>query len=479
MLDDVEHRGKSVDAAVARMRKVRTYLPAHRDWAEEAARRYLAARSAFLHERHVLGEPETRPADEEWVVIDSLPEPDARGAARYERTAWGRRYATPDGSLRELWLPSVNVVKEDRPRAEVAEAAAVAAEGVPAHSEFRRPYRPVRGSVTLPQRVRVVAVGCGDGITAVLADRTREEAVQDFRAHARPVLARVVEGEKLIPGSSCVDCEALATCAEPPRVRQLLGVRAPRRPRRRRSVSVSDLRAHSQCPARFHLTRVLHLRSGEPESAAIRRGRAVDNWLNERHGAWREGSCRDTAPPDALPGLAEEEQPVALRLVRHHASRCPVAHLAADETVRVQPRVTAYDPDLDVIVIADADLLYTQHGGWVWRETKTAARRVWEGRPLLKAYPQLALAVLLLAAGVPGGDPRRSRVELEVLHPDGAACEELDPGDSATVDEARAALAGLAAGWALDEEYPAKPGDHCVGCEAQRWCAPGRAQVEG
>jgi hypothetical protein len=242
---------------------------------------------------------------------------------------------------------------------------------------------------------------------------------------------------------------------------------------------VSDLRAYGQCPARFHLTRVLHLRSGEPESAAVRRGRAVDHWLNERHGAWREGSCRDTTLPDALPGLAEEEQPAALRLVRHHTSRCPVAYLAADETVRVQPRVTAYDPDLDVVVIADADLLYTQHGGWVWRETKTAARRVWEGRPLLEAFPQLALAVLLLAAGVPGGDPRRSRVELEVLHADGAACEELDPGDPATVDEARAALAGPAAGWARDEEYHAKPGDHCAGCEARRWCARGRAQVEG
>jgi hypothetical protein len=394
---------------------------------------------------------------------------------RYERTAWGRRYASADGSEREAWLLSVNSVKRDRPLAEIAEAASVTATGDPSNAAFRDIHRPVAVDSVRPERVRVVGVGCGDGSRTVLADWNAAEITSRYDTHARPVLGRVVMDDRLNPGSGCERCEALAGCPAPPRTPGLLGVPGPRRPRKRRSVSASDLRMHAHCPAYFHLTRVLHLKSPRPESEPVRRGRAVDRWLNEQH---TQGSCRTAMPPESLPGLTADEQPPALAMVAQHLRDCPLTGLPAAERVEVQKRLTAYDPQLDVVIIADPDLLYTRSGGWIWRETKTASRPLWEGRELLATYPQLALAVLLMAAGVPGGDPRRSLIELELLYEDRARCLEIDPGESDTVADARRVIAGLAGPWAVDETYRPRTGKHCAGCEMLPHCAAGQACTE-
>ncbi|MFJ4097346.1 PD-(D/E)XK nuclease family protein [Kitasatospora sp. NPDC089913] len=410
------------------------------------------------------------------MTATDLSAPDTRGALRYERTAWGRRYTSADGSVREIWLLSVNSVKS-RTLAEIAEAAAVAATGLPAVAGFGEPYRPTSVDAVSPQRVRVVAVGCGDGSHRLLADWDTEETARQYVRHTKPVLARTVEAERVNPGSACIDCEGLTSCSQPPRIPFLLGTGRPLRPHRRRSVSVSDLRTHAACPARFHLTRVLHLKSPEPENAAIRRGRAVDAWLNEQHRARR--GCRATVLPALLPRLSAEESGPALRMLSEHAALCPLDGLPSSERVQVQKRLTAYDPELDVVVIADPDLLYTDAGGWVWRETKTASSRPWEGRPLLEAFPQLALAVLLLSADLLGGDPHRSRIELELLYEDGSACEELYPDDQRTVEEARRVIAALAGPWVSDEAFAATPGHGCHGCETLRWCRPGLEHTTG
>ncbi|MFD7578554.1 PD-(D/E)XK nuclease family protein [Kitasatospora sp. NPDC059817] len=473
-LDAIEFDGIGVDTALHKLRQRRDCHPSHLAWATEAVRHYLAARAE--HAAEYASGPQLLPAKDAWVTTTDLAAPDARGAVRYERTAWGRRYASPDGHVREIWLLSVNSVKP-RTDAEIAEAAAVAATGVPARAEFGEPYRPTGARSALPERVRVVAVGCGDGSRTVLADWDAEEAAERFARHAKSVLARAVAADQVVPGSTCVDCEGLPSCSQPPRVPLLLGTDRPRRQRRRRSVSVSDLRTHAVCPAKYHLTRVLHLKSAEPESPAIRRGRAVDAWLNEQHGSRR--SCRSAPLPDALPGLTAEETKSAVRMIAEHAAVCPLDGLPPDAAVQVQPRVTAYDPEVDAVIIADPDLLYTDAGGWVWRETKTAASRPWEGRPLLESFPQLALAVLLMSAGVLGGDPRRARIELELLYQDGSACEELYPDDPETLDEARRVVAGLAGPWASDESFAATPGRGCTGCEALRWCGPGLDHTTG
>ncbi|RKN08194.1 PD-(D/E)XK nuclease family protein [Streptomyces radicis] len=474
-VDAVEHDGLDVERALARLRTNQKYHVGHTSWAESAVRAYVRARTAREAERRAAGRPATLPVRPQWVAVTQRETPDSRGATRYERTGWGRRYASADGSERELWLLSVNSVKEDRPPAEIAEAAAVAAAGVPSRSAFGDIHRPVTRDGVRPRRVRIVGVGCGTGEHDVLADWDTEEVERRFLDHAKPVLGRVVEDDRLNPGSGCVRCEGLAGCELPRRTPGILGVPGPRRPRGRRSVSATDLRVHARCAAQFHLTRVLHLKSGEPESEPIRRGRAVDEWLNIHH---QEGCCRTTPLPDALPGLSAAELPAALAMLAEHQRACSLDGLPDGEVVRVQHRLTAYDPELDVVLIADPDLLYTRSGGWIWHETKTAAKRPWERQELMETYPQLAFAVLLMAAGVPGGDPRRSLIELEVLYEDGSRCEEIDPGDPDTQADARRIIAALAGPWAVDETYAPRPGDDCSGCDVLRYCAAGREYLE-
>lgn len=474
-LDAVEHDGLDTETALTSLRANNKYHAGHVSWAETTVRSYLAAREAQEAHRRALGRPATMPVRPQWTAITWREDPDARGATRYERTAWGRRYASTDGSERELWLLSVNSVKEDRPAAEIAEAAAVTLIGVPAHSDFGDIFREVEGVAVRPRRVRVVGVGCGTGDHDVLADWDAEEVERRFTEHAKPVLARVVEADGLTPGSSCVRCESLMGCELPHRTPGVLGVPGPHRPRARRSVSATDLRVHARCPAQFHLTRVLHLKSGAPESEPIRRGRAVDDWLNVHH---KDGCCRSAPLPASLPALSPAELPTALAMLAEHQRACPLDGLPSTERVRVQPRLSAYDPELDIVLIADPDLLYTRSGGWIWHETKTAAKRPWEHQELMETYPQLAFAVLMMAAGVPGGDQRRSLIELEVLYEDGSRCEEIDPGDPDTQADARRIIAGLAGPWAVDETYAPKPDGHCSGCDVLAHCPAGRAYLE-
>lgn len=64
-------------------------------------------------------------------------------------------------------------------------------------------------------------------------------------------------------------------------------------------------------------------------------------------------------------------------------------------------RLTVHDPDAGVVVIAKTDLLYQDSDGWVLRETKTTRHA--DDENLLVSYPQVALGIVLLAEGIPGG----------------------------------------------------------------------------
>lgn len=477
LLDAVEHDGERLDAALANPRRTARCHPMHRAWAAEAAAVYLAARARHEARNVAAGHTPTFPVAADWAVLNGLRQADRRGAMRYEQTVWGRRYATADGSVREIWIPSINTVKE-RPLMEIAAAAAIAARGVPALAGFRRPYRQITEDVIFPRWVRVVGVGLGDGDVTV-HEWAADEALSLYERHVRQRYTDVIDGTALNPGSDCVGCEGLAGCTAIPRIPGLLGVPAPRRPRKRRSVSVSDLRSYGSCPARFHMTRTLNIKDRLGESAAIRRGRAVDACLNKRHGEQDRIPCRDLPLPGALPGLTPDEQGAAIQMLRNHRALCPLDRLGPAELVRPQERLAAYDPVADTVVIADPDLLYTDRGGWVWRETKTAGRRTREDRSLLSIHPQLALAVLLMASGVPeGADPRRSRIELELLREDGSALEEFDPSDPALVAEARGIISSLAAGWAIDERYDPVPGKDCADCEVRGWCSASPRRAE-
>ncbi|WP_328440584.1 PD-(D/E)XK nuclease family protein [Streptomyces sp. NBC_00444] len=498
-LDRIEHARRPPEQVIAELHSTqgtfeRRSRPAHPGllaWTEAAVLRYLTAREAEEAEREASGAPRTYPVAEEWVARTELRAPDARGATLYERTAWGRRYVSLCGTVRELRLFSFGSATQERPSAEVAAAAYTAMFGEPCRpAAYGKPYVPVpteelpAARTVRPQRVRVVAVGSGDGSSVVLADWDEEQVKQRFAEASVPALRRAVDAVDRRPASDCSGCPAIAGCDALPRTTELLGVPALPRRRKRRTVSVSDLRAHSSCPARYHLTRELNLRSPRPESEAVRRGRAVDDWLNEQHARRPHRPCAPEPGPDtpeawAARGfeLGPEAARVASLMIAQHAWSCPLDGLAENEDVFVQRQVVAYDDPLDVIAIATPDLVHTLDSGVVWRETKTATKPPGRGRSLLRRWPQIALAVLLFDSGALGGDPARSRVELEFLYEHDTEVRGVDPGLKDVVDEARQVIRELADPWSRDTSYTPRAGSECAACEALDWCGPGLAHL--
>lgn len=495
LLDRIEG-GEPLDSAIDDLRQTRGALgrknpaivhPGLLEWTAEALPRYLRARAADQEARLRCGNPPLLPVRDVWIAQRKLHAPDTRGASVYEQSAWARRYASADGKVRELWLLGVNDAKADRPLSELAAAAHVAAFGIACdpRAAFRKPYRPRGGPQASPdhrvERVRIVSYGCSQGTAIPLLEWDLDRVNRNYTEHAKPVLGALADSTARNPGSSCVDCKVLPHCDAPYSTSQLFGLHLPTQTRPRRSVSASDLREHAKCPARFHLTRQLWLADSSEESSAIRLGRSVDAWLNMRHQRPATGGCLNTSGPEnpedwSVDGhrVTGESARIGAKMIAQHAAVCPMGIATTNVPIRVQERVTCYEPDLDVVAVALPDLLYQEDGGWIWRETKTSSHPRWEGRSLLEQVPQVALAVLMVASGALGGRVDKSRVELEVLGPDDVTLEELDPGHAPTLDEARRVLRDDFTAWYLDTEYPARPGKSCADCAALSWCLPGK-----
>ncbi|WP_326807187.1 PD-(D/E)XK nuclease family protein [Streptomyces sp. NBC_01775] len=494
-LDLWEHSGWSLEQVREELRGTRGPFqgwgapvhPALLAWTAHALERYAAARALEQTAANAAGLPPTAPVKQQWTVrTDRRDVADARGARQYEHTVWGRAYASADGSVRDLWIPSLGHAKESRPAAELAAVAHVMAYGAPTPRRKARSEPPptATDNTGLPDLVRVFDFGCADGSHFPLLTEGRAQAQERFRTDAAPAFQAAATGGGTRPGESCVGCKAIAGCADLKRTPELWGGKPQTVARQRRSVSAWDLRLHGECPAQYHLVRQLHLNDLAEEGRGALRGRAVDALLNERHGERPVRGCRERQPLDAAgirakTGLDDESTREAAGMLGEHRLLCPLDGLAPDEQVRVQHRVTAYIPELDIIVLAVPDLVYTQRGRWIWRETKTAAGPLWERDSLLRSYPQLALGVLLFHAGALGSDPRRSWVELEHLragHRE-SRLERIDPGHAKTVDEARAVIAELAQPLLDDTTYEPRTGRHCHGCQAKTWCRPGTAYV--
>ncbi|WP_340556982.1 PD-(D/E)XK nuclease family protein [Streptomyces sp. GSL17-111] len=495
-LDLLEHENWSLDRVLDRLEtsdgvireRGRPCHPGLVRWTMGALERYVAQRAAQQEAAERAGLPPTFPVRSAWTVRTARrAEPDARGARQYEHTVWGRRYASADGHVRELWLPSLGRAKSSRPDAELAAVAYVLTRGAPGrttrYGAFPAPEP--TPDTDLPERVRVIDFGCAEGDARLLLDCDREEAERRFATFAAPAFHEAATGIGARPGTDCVDCKAIDACTSIRRTPALWGGR-PGTQTGRRSLSVSDLRAHDQCPAQYHLTRQLWLTSLQEEGEAIRRGRAVDAWLNDHHGATRRPvrGCHDLPGPADPANWTGGDHHLEGAIAREgagmldaHRACCPLDGLGADEQVLVQHRVAVYVPELDVVVLAVPDLLYTRSGGWVWRETKTSSSELWEGESLLRSYPQLALAVLLLNAGALGADPRRSWVEFELLHRGEATLERIDPSRPDVVAEAEGVIAGLAGPLLEDTTFPSLTGRHCHHCDARPWCGPGTAFV--
>ncbi|MFF8841409.1 PD-(D/E)XK nuclease family protein [Streptomyces sp. NPDC015127] len=494
-LDLIELEGRPIPAAVAELHRTRGVLqrwwspahPVHLRWTEEALARYVDARTLEQNAAKAAGLPPTEPVADHWVWRTPTRSPDPRGVRQYEHTVTGRRYQSADGLVRDLWLTSMGRAKAVREAAELAAMALVLALGGNGPKPKFGKASPAEASYAVrpPERVRVFDFGCADGSHRLLLDWDQDECTRRFRDHAAPAFTGAATTAGSRPGGACVECKAIEGCEALERAPLLWPGRRPQPRRPRRSVSAWDLRLYRQCPAQFHLTRRLHLDALEEEGDGARRGRAVDAWLNEAHALRPPRGCHEVplpADPEDWSAGAHRLQghlaTEAFAMLREHRSVCPLDRLGSDEQVLTQERVTAYVPELDVVVISVPDLLYTRRGGWVWRETKSEAKPLWEGEPLMSRYPQLALGVLLLAAGTHGADPRRSWVELEVLHGSDVALEKLDPGRTSVVDEAREVVASLTEPLLHDTEYVPRTGYHCLGCEARPWCEQGTAYAD-
>ncbi len=458
-VDRAEFDGRTDDDVVEELLRTRGIFgrdrpPAHDGllrWSIEAFRNYRAAWRA--HQDAVDG-PCPVPVRAPWTISHERDPVDHRGVHRYDQTCWGRRYRSEDSSRREIWLLGFTAPVE-RPGIVTAAAANVAA----------------FGAAEIADRVRVVLFGA----TSPVAGPVREWTSEQIRAQAgesvTPRLLEIVDGTARHPGRDCASCVESPSCAALPAADLLPGVAAVPGPRR--TVSVTDLRYHRDCPARYHLRRQLHLRdTGLAESPPVMIGRAVDATLRDRH-TGRPRRCRPGDPVgEELAALPAEDRRTAQAMLAQHTTLCPFPDV--DEVRAERHRfVVARDSRLDVIFGGTPDLLYQRAGGWVWRETKTSGHRVRRDRPLLRQFPQLALAVLILSAGAAKRTAVAPRIELEHLRSDGCALEELDPGAPAVMAEAREVIGELVGPLLRDTACAPSPGRDCAECEVRRWCTAG------
>ncbi|MEV6974112.1 PD-(D/E)XK nuclease family protein [Kitasatospora sp. NPDC093806] len=458
VLDLVEFGGASPDQALGSLAvRKRPLHPAHRAYTEHAVRRYVAREES----------PGLVPVRPYWVVR-------RENGLRWELYAWWRRYRSPDGSVREFRRLRHGGARSSTP-GEIAIAAYAAAFGTESAwpRRWREEFRPT-GRASRPRRVRIVEVGLDDGSSVVQFEGTVEEAKAYYDAHGDPQVRAVIQGGEARPGSACAECKLFTGCAAVPRIPGVLAISAQRAPLR--EVSASALRYHDVCPAQALLRR-LHLPKEDEYTDAAKLGQAVHDWIDRLHRRPGHPPCSvaDMPPPghNWTSGRWQVPDPDAeagRAMLLHHVDACPFHDSALIEEVESEAVRAVHDTAAQALVISKPDLLYREDGSWVWRELKTTRRTPRPDEDLLDRYPQLALAVTLLAEGALGGDPTGSRVEVEILRPDGAHPHVIDPTDPERLARARSVLRRLAGPWRDDRSWAARPGNHCRQCPVSRWC---------
>jgi hypothetical protein len=469
LLDLIEHDGLTLEQALTQVREGRTEVRPHEGllrWGTHGAAQYLSAGSAVDAERGWAAEPTSR----SWVMQVTPRD----GGTIYELCAWGRRYESADGKDRELRLPRVKSVKDRAvDLGEAAAAAMVLAYGSVALNQSRSSKPHNLGKAQPVRSIRVVEVGCEDGSWQEMFSGSPQKARRDYDEHARARLGAVTAGGEYQPGDDCAGCKLAGTCPALPSRPGLLGIIGTGPVR---TWSVTNGRHYEACPAQDYLER-LHLPQGsriEP-SSAVRRGQAVHAWLASRHERPEAAPCSAEDVPDSPDAwsaggweVTGEDARLGVQMIGDHSLTCALEDLPQGAAVQPEHRLMVYDPDARVLVIAKADLLYEADGAWTLRETKTT-RSVSEAS-LLDRYPQTALGILLLAAGVPGGSCDSNRVQLERLTPAGPLLDELDPADTDMRTEARRVIGGMVGRWRDDGTAATVPGPACRDCDASRWC---------
>ncbi|SEH03510.1 PD-(D/E)XK nuclease superfamily protein [Nonomuraea solani] len=459
-------------------------------WTHNAVLNYLRA---FEEDHHLQTATGLRPAGP-WVR--QYPSSDAVVNSRtWELCTWGRGYVYRHGgdTIRELRVPAMGRAgAKRRADAELATAAHVLATGScvdrdvvdrepgPYHGGKPFPLLPLTSSssaAALPNRVRLVEIGCIDGLARVLYDDTAEAAEAFFVSEAAETLSALRRPSTEIAGRDCLDCKVRSECRRLHSAPGFLDIRDSSRPRRIWSVTTG--RYFSDCPAKAHF-RALGLPPDEEseKTAFVRRGDAVHAWLKLLHGRKPTRPCAPGDLPENPDVWSAGQWTLEGEHARHgaamlaaHLEVCPFLDTAPDSAAYPEQTVAADDRHADVLIVADADLLYRRDGSWVYRELKTTVGDfVTDGANLLTWYPQLALAVLLFKAGaIPAGPG--SAVELELLTPLGPDIRVVDPNSTSVQERAKDIIHGLTRSWHSDEECLPTPSEKaCSRCSYQRWC---------
>ncbi|MCA1186187.1 MULTISPECIES: PD-(D/E)XK nuclease family protein [unclassified Saccharopolyspora] len=452
-LDRVERDGELPVNVLADLESGKRFGPIHRGvrrWAVLATRNYLAA---YPPGGTDCEDTSWDPVIPGWMYRRRFVPPDQRGISNYRIRIWGRCYRSTDGRVHEIRLPTYSSAGRERTKAEEAVAAFVVASANP-HVEI----------------VRVREFHCLEGkVGPLLYEGSPAEAVDFHRKVGAPALASVVNSTEYRPGDPCVKCRYRIGCRGLPAAPGLLGIEDRSRPRR--TWSVSNGRYYRACPAKDHLRRSRLPTAWEVErSATAERGRSIHDHLHVRHRHRPQVPC---APDEEAMWSSEPdgaEHGVALRMLRHHAEVCPLRGLQAGAELRYEPSLTFDDTSADVVVKVEPDLLYSDRGSWVWREVKTTRATSSRRFDSLESLPQIALAVLVLGQRLLGGDRRRSRVELEVLRPNGVDLRQFDPFSRDLQEDAHQVIRKMVVDWHRDEEFAPRPGLECARCEVRRWC---------
>ncbi|MFE6308759.1 PD-(D/E)XK nuclease family protein [Nocardiopsis sp. NPDC057823] len=164
----------------------------------------------------------------------------------------------------------------------------------------------------------------------------------------------------------------------------------------------------------------------------------------------------------------------AAALLAAHIPVCPLRDLPAGDHVRSGPTLTADDTEADVLVVYRTDVLHHRRGSWVHRSVLISE----EGPPgatgpaLFAQDPRAALGVLFFASGVIAAGPEPA-VEVEVLGPDGARVDTMDPASPQVLAAAERTVRALVAPWHRDRVYAPVPGPACRTCPYRGWCPQG------
>ncbi|WP_158685007.1 PD-(D/E)XK nuclease family protein [Streptomyces sp. LaPpAH-108] len=495
-LDLVEYAGVHPDEAIRRS------LAATHERPE--ADPGLAAWTRFAVGQYLEGRPPgLLPVDCTWIVVTALGQTDARGARRYEQCVWGRPYVSTDGRVRELCVPVARSATQARrtatdtidptERADLAAAAHVLSRGTPHRLPDRFHWSDDAAPATNvdeaawgpPEEVRITEVSCVDGERVELLRHNPDEVAQRYASYGAPELTAAVSGNAFVPGFDCEDCKYAPSCPALGRLGGVLDIDDRTRPRR--VWSVTNGRSYAGrpgrdegCPARERLRR---LRLPDPEARSLTphviRGHAVHAWIQQRHETYPGRACRPEDAPDGRSAwsagrwtVPQEQAELGARMVAAHARHCPYSLSSVHEVIH-ERTIVLHDTSADVLVLAKTDMLYRDGSSWVYRETKTDARRnPAQTTDIFRERPQLALAVLLSTSPLLGDNVSAARVELEVLGPTGAQLTIIDPFDPENRAAARRAVHELAADWHRDTVAPARPGSHCRDCEMAVWCRP-------